>query len=131
LKPGEVLAWGDVYSVMVDSGKDVPRWENLTQEFTVRIYALYEDGSTQEMSGNFECNAMLALTTPAPPLPPRIVTYAPVGGVSVPLAKGWEWTLKPTAPGGQETKVRVPTEGIREVNLYVHLRRAGGTPPGE
>ncbi|MGQ9739268.1 MAG: hypothetical protein ACUVRT_15380, partial [Armatimonadota bacterium] len=114
-----------------ESGKDVPRWANLTQEWTVKICALYEDGSTQEIEGDFEANATLALTNPAPPLPASIGKKAPIDGTTVQLAKGWEWTLKPTAPGGQETKVRVPREGSREVILYVHMRRAGGTPPEE
>ena len=130
LKPGDVLAWGDVYSVIVDSGKDVPRWENLTQEWTVYVKARYSDGSTAPAEGIVQALTDTPLTNPPPP--PFAVPDTRVdkeNGAKIHLGKGWRWKLKVSSPGGEERLVDVPNPNPT-VTLYINLATPPSQPPG-
>jgi len=129
LKPGEVLAWGDVYSVMVDSGKDVPRWENLTQEWRVYIRVRYPDGSTAPAEGVVRALRDSPLTNPAPSFSAAPETYVGKDGATIQLGKGWWWKLKVSSPGGEERLVDVPNP-TPTVTLYVQVATSPSQPPG-
>ncbi len=133
LKQGEVIAWGDVYSLLTTTRtREIARDQNLTQEWTVYLKVRYLDTSgrilsEEPASGTVSVTLDRALTDPAPPMSPSFQTYVPVEGARVLLGKGWQWKLKPTAPGGQEQVVGAP-HSDPTVTLYVHIV---ATPPAE
>lgn len=134
LKPNEVVAWGDVYSVLTDSTKSVPRVVNLTQEWTVYVKVRYPNGSggwtIQDAEGDVEALHDAPLTSPSPPAFPSPGTvHVGTGGATIHLGKGWRWKLRLTAPGGEEKLVEVPSQNT-VVTLYITLQTPPGQPPG-
>lgn len=134
LKPGEVVSWGDVYSVLTDSVKDVPRVVNLTQEWTVHVKVRYPNGSggwtIQDAQGDVEALHDAPLTSPSPPgFPSPGTVHVGTGGATIHLGKGWRWKLRLTAPGGEEKLVEVPSQNT-VVTLYITLQTPPGQPPG-
>lgn len=134
LKPGEVVSWGDVYSVLTDEVKDMPRLQNLTQEWTVYVKVRYPNGSggwtIQDAEGDVEALHDAPLTSPSPPAFPSPGTvHVGTGGATIHLGKGWRWKLRLTAPGGEEKLVEVPSQNT-VVTLYITLQTPPGQPPG-
>ena len=132
LKPGEVVAWGDVYSVLADSVKDVPRLRNLTQEWKVLIRARHPDGTESPISGTVIVEPVSPWTSPSPPGGPSYPSLqVPQEGATVRVGKGWRYRFTPTAPSGQEQVLRVPGEGNPPtVILYITLQAPPSQPPG-
>jgi len=135
LKPGEVVAWGDVYSVLTDSVRDIPRALNLTEEWTVYVKLRYPDGRggwiVQDAEGPVKAQRISASTTPAPPARPSPGTvYVGKSGGIIKLGKGWRWKLWVDVPGGGETEEDVPSDN-RVAVLYITLQTPPSEPPGE
>ncbi|NSW77747.1 MAG: hypothetical protein HPY54_01785 [Chthonomonadetes bacterium] len=130
LKPGEVIAWGDVYSVVVDSGKDVARWANLTQEVRILVKVRYPDGSEAPATGTVSITRVEPDVQPAPPPGPVYEVAVPHEGVTVQVGKGWKYRFKLTA-GGDEHIYAIPMVGNPPtVTLYVQVATPPSQPPG-
>lgn len=135
LKPGEVVQYGDVYSLITYSEQDIPRLQNLTQEWTVYVKVRYPDGRggwvIQDAEGEVQAVRDAPTTSPAPPaFPPAGIVHVGRNGATIHLGKGWRWKLRLTAPGGEEKLVEVPDPKNTVVTLYITLQTPPGQPPG-
>lgn len=110
LKPGEVVAWGDVYSVLTDSTKSIPRVVNLTQEWRVYVKARSPDGREVLVPGTVTVEPVQPLVQPAPPRGPSYYqTTVPPEGRGFRLGKGWRYRF--LLDGTEQMQVNVPAEG--------------------
>ncbi|MGQ9881403.1 MAG: hypothetical protein ACUVSV_11145, partial [Armatimonadota bacterium] len=131
LKPGQVIAWGDVYLVETRANTWVPRILNLTQEWTVYLNVRYPDGRTEPAEGVVQALTNTPLTNPPPP--PSAVLDIHVdkkNGAKIHLGKGWRWKLKVSSPGGEERLVDVPVPDLNPtITLYIHADTPPPQPP--
>jgi hypothetical protein len=120
LKPGEVVAIGDVYSVSTDSAQVVVRDQNLTEEWTVYIKVRYPDGRTAPAEGIVRALRDSPITNPPPPPSATSDTYVGRDGAIIRLGKGWRWKLKVSSPGGEERLIDVPQDPPT-ITLYIDV----------
>lgn len=120
VKPGEVIARGDIYLLEVEEmGKAVPRIQNVTQEWRVSVKARSPDGREVPVAGTVTVEPVQPLVQPAPPRGPSYyqMTVPPEGRVFR-LGKGWRYRF--LLDGMEQTQVDVPAEGDPPtVTLYM------------
>ena len=121
LKPGEVVAWGDVYSVLTDSTKDVPRVVNLTQEWMVYVKARFPDGREAPTSGTVTIEPVQPFLQPGPPPGPAYYqVVVPPEGKLFRLGKGWRYRF--LLGSTEQIQANVPAEGTPPtVTLYMNV----------
>jgi hypothetical protein len=126
LKPGEVVAWGDVYSVLTDSVRDIPRALNLTQEWQVLVKARLPDGSEAPMPGTVTIERVEPDIQPSPPQGPVYYQIlVPPEGQRFLLGKGWRYRF--LLDGTEQWRATVPAEGNPPT---VTLYKVFVPPPG-
>ncbi len=126
LKPGEVVAWGDVYSVLTDGTVSMPRVVNTVQEWLVYVKARFPDGREEPTSGTVTIEPVQPLLQPAPPSAPAYYqVIVPPEGKLFRLGKGWRYRF--LLGSTEQFQANVPAEGTPPaVTLYVNVV----TPPG-
>jgi hypothetical protein len=126
LKPGEVVAWGDVYSVLTDGTVSMPRVVNTVQEWLVYVKARFPDGREEPTSGMVTIEPVQPLLQPGPPPAPAYYqVIVPPEGKLFRLGKGWRYRF--LLGSTEQFQANVPAEGTPPaVTLYVNVV----TPPG-
>ena len=110
LKPGEVVAIGDVYSVSTDSAQVVVRDQNLTQEWQVFVKARFPDGTEAPTAGTVTIERVEPDIQPSPPQGPVYYQIlVPPEGRRFLLGKGWRYRF--LVDGTEQCRVAVPADG--------------------
>ncbi|GIV16302.1 MAG: hypothetical protein KatS3mg022_1737 [Armatimonadota bacterium] len=121
LKPGEVVAWGDVYSVLTDGTMSVPRVVNTVQEWLVYVKARFPDGREEPTSGTVTMEPVQPLLQPGPPPAPAYYqVIVPPEGKLLRLGKGWRYRF--LLGSTEQFQANVPAEGTPPtVTLYMDV----------